>query len=90
MNIPMTDVKRLMWTIDNIYTIARRESRRTELRPEMWAHVLRLCEAVGAQTRAVGILRDVARVDDSHLQVVPPKKTLAEQWAQEDEERREP
>jgi hypothetical protein len=50
------------WVIDNIYTIARREYRRVEdgkpLRPEMWTHVLRLCEKAGAQSRTVGVLRD--------------------------------
>jgi len=54
----MDDIKLLLWTIDNIYTIARRESRRTELRPEMWAHVIRLCEKVGAKSRTVGVLRE--------------------------------
>lgn len=48
--------KELRWTLDNVYTIARRESLRTELRPEMWGHVLRLCEKVGCQSR--GVLRD--------------------------------
>lgn len=57
------------WTLDNIYTIARREIRR--LGPddqgqrseptvgrsrEMWSHVLRLCEKAGCQSR--GVLRD--------------------------------
>lgn len=48
------------WVIDNIYTIARRESKREQvkLRPEMWGHVLRLCERVGAHKRTVGVLRD--------------------------------
>lgn len=49
------------WVIDNIYTIARREYRRVEdgkaPRPEMWAHVLRLCERVCSRSRAVGVLR---------------------------------
>lgn len=48
------------WVLDNIYTIARREARRAEsghpLRPEMWAHVIRLCEKVGCHER--GVLRD--------------------------------
>jgi hypothetical protein len=51
----------LQWTVDNIFTVARREYRRVEdgkaLRPEMWAHVLRLCEKCGAHTRTVGVLR---------------------------------
>jgi hypothetical protein len=49
------------WVIDNIYTIARRESRReqSKLRPEMWGHVLRLCEKAGAHTRTVGVLREL-------------------------------
>jgi hypothetical protein len=47
----------LLWVIDNIYTIARRESRREVLRPEMWGHVLRLCEKAGAHERTVGVLR---------------------------------
>jgi hypothetical protein len=57
----------LQWVNDNIYTIARREHRRLEdgkaLRPEMWAHVLRLCEQAGAQSRTVGVLRTVDAVD---------------------------
>lgn len=58
----LADVGKLRWTIDNIYTVARRESRHAEvsahrLRPEMWAHVMRLCEAVGAKARTVGVLR---------------------------------
>ncbi len=48
------------WTLDNVFTIARREKKRVDsgwpLRPEMWAHVLRLCEAAGCQSR--GVLRD--------------------------------
>jgi hypothetical protein len=56
-------LKAAQWVIDNIYTIARRESARAELRPEMWAHVLRLCEKVGAQSRTVGILRTEDAVD---------------------------
>jgi hypothetical protein len=48
--------------LDNIYTIARREYRRLEvgkpMRPDMWAHVKRLCEEVGCQARTVGVLRD--------------------------------
>ena len=53
-------VDKLPWTLDNIYTIARREMRRTadQQRPEMWAHVLRLCEAVGCKERTVGVLRE--------------------------------
>jgi len=50
------------WVLDNVYTIARREARRVEegkpLRPEMWDHIMRLCEKVGAQSRTVGVLRD--------------------------------
>jgi hypothetical protein len=57
----------LQWVVDNIYTVARREHRRVEdgkpLRPDMWAHVLRLCEQVGAQSRTVGILRTDDAVD---------------------------
>ena len=57
----------LAWVVDNVYTIARREHRRVEdgkaLRPEMWAHVLRLCEQVGAQSRTVGVLRADDAVD---------------------------
>ena len=51
----------LQWVVDNIFTIARREYRRVEdgkpLRPEMWGHVLRLCEKAGCHTRTVGVLR---------------------------------
>lgn len=54
------------WTLDNIYTIARRETNRIE-RPGhtpvtdehyhgRWGHVLRLCEQAGCQGR--GVLRD--------------------------------
>ena len=50
------------WVIDNIYTIARRETIREQdgkpLRPEMWGHVRRLCEQVGARDRVVGVLRN--------------------------------
>jgi hypothetical protein len=57
----------LGWVVDNIYTIARREHRRVEdgkpLRPEMWAHVLRLCEKAGSQERTVGVLRTEDAVD---------------------------
>jgi len=53
---------RLVWTVDNIYTIARRELRRAadgkSFRPEMWEHVRRLCERTGAGERTVGVLRD--------------------------------
>jgi hypothetical protein len=52
---------RQQWTLDNIYTIARRESQRHEdgkdARPDMWGHLIRLCEAVGCQARTVGVLR---------------------------------
>lgn len=54
------DVDKLRWTLDNIYTIARREARCTGADPRAdprgrWGHVLRLCEAVGCQPR--GVLR---------------------------------
>ncbi len=64
---PMTDDPRaqtdlMRWVIDNIYTVARRESRLiergVELRPEMWGRVMRLCEKAGAQERTVGVLRE--------------------------------
>lgn len=55
----------LQWTLDNIYTIARRELNRIE-RPghasmmhdphARWSHVVRLCEKAGCQGR--GVLRD--------------------------------
>ena len=51
------------WTLDNIYTIARRELNRLQpyvipdtLAIERWGHVLRLCEKAGCQPR--GVLRD--------------------------------
>ena len=54
---------RLQWTLDNIYTMARRELNRLQpyavpdtLAIERWGHVLRLCEKVGCQGR--GVLRD--------------------------------
>ena len=56
------DLDRIRWTLDNIYTVARRESRRDKdgksLRPEMWGHILRLCEAAGCRSRTVGVLRE--------------------------------
>ncbi len=68
------------WTLDNVFTIARRELRRAEdgkpLRLEMWSHVLRLCEKAGCQERTVGVLRGVeTRTDDIH---VHPKNDLRE------------
>lgn len=47
-------IKAMQWTLDNIYTIARREANRVSPHPK-WAHVLRLCEKVGCQPR--GVLR---------------------------------
>jgi len=63
----------LQWTLDNVYTIARRELHRAT-RPgheastsartvEMWGHVVRLCEKAGCQGRTVGVLRDVEAID---------------------------
>lgn len=54
---PRTDEEMLRWTLDNVYTIARRESVRgaERARHEMWWHVLRLCEAAGCQSG--GVLR---------------------------------
>ena len=49
----MTD--RLQWTLDNIYTIARREAGKDDPRGR-WGHVVRLCEEAGCQPR--GVLRD--------------------------------
>lgn len=52
----------LLWALDNVYTIARRElttARRNmgdERTRDMWGHVLRLCEKAGCQSR--GVLRD--------------------------------
>jgi hypothetical protein len=53
----------LQWTLDNVYTMARRELNRLEpyatpdtLAIERWGHVLRLCEKAGCQSR--GVLRD--------------------------------
>lgn len=61
---PALSDQKAQWTLDNIYTLARRESKRNNdgkmPRPEMWAHVLRLCEAMGCKERTVGILRDGA------------------------------
>lgn len=55
---------RAQWAIDNIYTVARRETARQvadERADKMWRHVIRLCESVGARERSVGVLRkDVA------------------------------
>lgn len=44
------------WTLDNIYTIARREALREYDPRGRWGHVMRLCEAIGCQPR--GVLRD--------------------------------
>jgi hypothetical protein len=51
------------WVLDNIFTIARREIVRLELKEnpnlttlDRWRHVLRLCEKVGCKGR--GVLRD--------------------------------
>jgi hypothetical protein len=46
------DVGKLRWTLDNIYTIARREALKNDPRGR-WGHVLRLCERVGCQGRGV-------------------------------------
>ena len=44
--------KLLQWTLDNVYTIARREANRDDPRGR-WGHVLRLCEKAGCQGRGV-------------------------------------
>lgn len=49
------DVRLLQWTLDNIFTIARRELRHGDPR-DRWGHILRLCEEAGCQGR--GVLRD--------------------------------
>ena len=54
--------KLLRWTIDNIYTIARREAKRAGA-SQNWRHVMRLCAAAGAH--GLGVLRDD---DNSGLQ----------------------
>jgi hypothetical protein len=60
-----TERRALQWTLDNIYTIARREVRRLEragaaeiesVSGDRWGHVLRLCESAGCQ--GCGVLRD--------------------------------
>lgn len=57
-----TQMDRRQWTLDNIYTMARRELHRLQpiavqsLAIERWGHVLRLCEQVGCRSR--GVLRD--------------------------------
>jgi hypothetical protein len=61
----------LQWTLDNVYTIARRELHRATRQDheasartvEMWGHVVRLCEKAGCQGRTVGVLRDVEAID---------------------------
>lgn len=56
------EAKGLQWTLDNVYTIARRELRRlerlayTDEERDGWRHVIRLCEKAGCQGR--GVLRD--------------------------------
>ena len=47
----------LQWTLDNIYTIARREAGKDDPRGR-WGHIRRLCEVAGCQPR--GVLRTVA------------------------------
>ncbi len=59
---PTPDDK-LKWTLDNIFTLARRELKRDlKGKPprtqDMWGHVIRLCTAVGCESRLVGILRE--------------------------------
>jgi hypothetical protein len=56
-------IRELEWTLDNVYTLARRELRRPEQlnagpvsAKERWGHVLRLCEKAGCKPR--GVLRD--------------------------------
>jgi hypothetical protein len=44
------------WTLDNIYTIARRHAQGKHDTQGRWGHILRLCEAVGCQPR--GVLKD--------------------------------
>ena len=56
------DVGKLRWTLDNIYTIARREVSGRHDPRERWRHVLRLCEAVGCQGR--GVLRATEERDE--------------------------
>jgi hypothetical protein len=82
---------KVQWTLDNVFTVARREARRASdgkpLRPEMWAHVLRLCEQVGCQERTVGILRAepeavghepfIAHLNEVMAEIVGPDPTLA-------------
>lgn len=57
-----TDRDALQWTLDNIYTLARRELVKlerlayTDEERDGWRHVLRLCEKVGCQPR--GVLKD--------------------------------
>ena len=53
----------LRWTVDNTYTIARREAKRQDQRDtrDRWGHVRRICEERGgAQERTVGVLRGEA------------------------------
>jgi hypothetical protein len=47
-------VKDMQWTLDNIFTLARREVNKDDPYGR-WGHVLRLCERVGCKGR--GVLR---------------------------------
>ena len=62
----------LQWTLDNIYTIARREAQKDDPRGR-WGHVVRLCEQVGCQGR--GVLRDNGGSLDSRPPVGPTEET---------------
>lgn len=57
---PRDDIGKLQWTLDNIYTVARREANRASPHPK-WALVLRLCEAVGCRPR--GVLKGTVDAD---------------------------
>lgn len=58
--------KNAAWTLDNIYTLARRALKKTP-DDEKWGHVLRLCEQPGC--RAAGVLRDDTPAPEP---VIPP------------------
>ena len=55
----VNSLDKVLWTLDNIYTIARRETAKEDADKDSrgrWLGVLRLCEALGCQPR--GVLKD--------------------------------
>jgi len=55
----VNSLDKTLWTLDNIYTMARREAQKDDPQGR-WAGVLRLCEALGCQPREVHTTAAVA------------------------------